>query len=61
MKHPPEAGKPQREAGLNLLDQAIELHEAHMDGTKPTSEASQAKLMRLMERARAGLGVGKSR
>lgn len=38
-----------------LLRQAIDLHQAHMDGTEPTSDASQQKLMTLMERAFAAL------
>lgn len=35
----------------SLLREAIQLHQAHMDGTEPTSEASQQKLMRLLEDA----------
>ena len=37
------------------LEEAAELHAAHMDGTEPTSERSQRKLMLLIERARMAL------
>lgn len=37
---------------VNLLDEAIELHDAHIEGEEPTSEASQDKLMNLMNQAR---------
>ena len=48
---------PQQAAGL--LDEAIELHMAHMDGTEPTSPESQGKLLDLMRGAREALGGGR--
>jgi len=36
---------------IEALDEAIQLHEAHMDGTEPTSDKSQKKLMKLIENA----------
>ncbi len=33
------------EAATTHLQAAIDLHQAHMDGTEPTSEESQEKLM----------------
>lgn len=42
-----------------LLEQAIALHEKHMNGTEPTTgpagDASQMKMMRMMTRALAAL------
>lgn len=35
-------------AAKKKLDAAIKLHKAHMDGTEPTSKASQQKMMDLM-------------
>ena len=40
-----------------LLDQAIELHAAHMAGEAPTTAASQKKLMRLLEKTRDALSA----
>lgn len=40
---------------VGLLQEAIALHQAHMDGTEPTSDASQQKLMDLIEAALAAL------
>ena len=44
-----------------LVDKAVRLHQAHMDGTEPTSDASQRTLMRYLEgaqRALKGQGSG---
>jgi HK97 family phage prohead protease len=41
------------------LGDAIELHEKHMDGSEPTTMASQKKMMRMMERAFEALTTGK--
>lgn len=41
---------------LSWLRKAIVLHQAHMDGTEPTSDASQARMMRQMEKAYELLG-----
>jgi len=32
-----------------LLGEAIALHQAHMDGTEPTTEASQMRMMAMMQ------------
>lgn len=42
------AEKTDTPSGLSLLKQAIAIHEGHMDGTIPTSMASQKKMMDLM-------------
>ena len=39
----------------SLLDEAILLHQKHMDGTEPTDESSQARLMQLLIDARVAL------
>ena len=36
----------------SLLDEAITLHQGHMDGTEPVDGASQAQLMQLLLAAR---------
>lgn len=41
-----------------LLQQAIELHEAHLAGTEPTSPESQQQLMDLLIAALNSLGSG---
>ena len=46
-------------SALASLDSAIKLHAAHMDGSEPTSDASQEKLMGLMEDARDALKMHK--
>lgn len=38
-------------SAIEWLDKAIKLHQAHMDGTEPTTEASQMKMMRQMKKA----------
>jgi len=43
------------DTAARLLAQAAQLHAAHMDGTEPTSPASQEKLMQLIESARNAL------
>lgn len=40
---------------LALLEEAIALHEGHMDGSVPTSPESQEELMRLLVQARDAL------
>lgn len=42
---------------IDALDRAIALHQAHMDGTEPTSEVSQQRLMGLIKEARDALGM----
>src|SRR3990167_7516068 len=39
-----------------LLEDAIKLHQAHMDGTEPTNEESQQRLMDLIESSLKSLG-----
>lgn len=43
------------EGVVAILEEAAALHQAHMDGTEPTSEASQGKLMGLIDAAIASL------
>jgi len=47
---PPELKCPNPIASA-ILTEAAALHQAHMDGTEPTSEASQGRLMGLIEAA----------
>jgi len=42
-------------AAISWLQKAIDLHQAHMDGTEPTSDASQMRLMDQMKKALAAL------
>lgn len=42
------------------LKSAIKLHEAHMDGSEPTSEASQMRMMKMMKDALAALQSAKN-
>ena len=44
----------------SALRTATKLHEGHMDGSVPTSDASQAQLMRLIQRASRALGGGEA-
>lgn len=41
--------------GVSALRKAIALHEAHMDGSEPTSKASQQRLMSLLKTALKGV------
>ena len=43
-----------------LLQEAIALHEGHMSGTEPVDEASQQRLMDLLQSALVSLGVSHS-
>ena len=45
--------------GIELLDSAIALHEAHMNGGEPTDDASQKQLMQILQQSRevfSGMG-----
>ena len=59
MANAPHAAK----AGVDMeqanqpLDAAIKLHQAHMDGTEPTNESSQKKLMAHIKAALAAMGM----
>lgn len=52
-----DTGEVDKVAALRDLRAAIKLHEAHMDGTEPTSPKSQRKLMDLMRSALTALGM----
>lgn len=45
----------QVETAISWLKKAIKLHEAHMDGSEPTSDASQMRMMSMMKKALAAL------
>lgn len=59
MEHGSEEHMAAMERAKAALEAAEALHQAHMDGTEPTSEESQERLMRLIEEAEAELsGMG---
>ena len=51
-----KAGMDMEQAKMHL-DAALKLHQAHMDGTEPTNESSQKKLMAHIKAALAAIGM----
>lgn len=54
----PKSHEDQMASAVALLDQAIALHDDHIEGEIATTPASQKKLMRLLEDARNALSSG---